>query len=67
MQVSRASQRFLAELLPTGVSAFEVIPGGQSGDVSSPHYADLQDRWVARETQPMCGEAPWRVLTLTPA
>lgn len=40
---------------------------GESGHPASPHYADLQSRWAAGETQPMCGEAPWRVLTLVPA
>ncbi|HVW47365.1 MAG TPA: penicillin acylase family protein [Solirubrobacterales bacterium] len=40
---------------------------GESGHPASRHYADLQPRWLAGETQPMCGEGPWRVLTLTPA
>ena len=40
---------------------------GESGHPASPHYADLQARWAAGETQPMCGEGPWRVLQLTPA
>ncbi len=40
---------------------------GESGHPASPHYADLQSRWAAGETQPMCGAGPWRVLQLTPA
>jgi penicillin amidase len=40
---------------------------GESGHPASPHYADLQARWAAGETQAMCGEGPWRVLQLTPA
>ncbi|MBS1891651.1 MAG: penicillin acylase family protein, partial [Actinobacteria bacterium] len=40
---------------------------GESGHPASPHYADLQKRWSAGETQPMCGEGPWRVLQLAPA
>jgi penicillin amidase len=40
---------------------------GNSGHPASPHYDDLQPRWLAGETQPMCGEGPWRVLTLAPA
>jgi penicillin amidase len=40
---------------------------GQSGHPASRHYADLQSRWLVGETQPMCGEGPWRVLTLAPA
>jgi penicillin G amidase len=39
---------------------------GESGHPASPHYADLQEKWLAGETQPMCGEGPWRVLALTP-
>ena len=40
---------------------------GNSGHPASRHYDDLQPRWLAGETQPMCGEGPWRVLTLAPA
>jgi penicillin G amidase len=40
---------------------------GESGHPASRHYADLQERWLAGETQPMSGEGPWRVLTMTPA
>ncbi|HEX3736895.1 MAG TPA: penicillin acylase family protein [Solirubrobacterales bacterium] len=40
---------------------------GESGHPASRHYADLQPRWLAGETQPMCGEGLWRVLTLTSA
>jgi penicillin amidase len=40
---------------------------GQSGHVGSPHYDDLQPRWLAGETQRMAGEGPWRRLELTPA
>jgi penicillin amidase len=39
---------------------------GQSGNPSSPHYDDLQDRWRQGLTQPMAGEGPWQVLTLEP-
>jgi penicillin G amidase len=37
---------------------------GESGHPASPHYADLQERWAAGETQAMSGEGPWRVLHL---
>jgi penicillin amidase len=40
---------------------------GNSGHPASPHYDDLQPRWLAGQTQPMCGEGPWRVLELAPA
>jgi penicillin G amidase len=39
---------------------------GQSGHPGSPHYDDLQGRWLAGETQLMEGEGPWRELTLEP-
>jgi penicillin amidase len=39
---------------------------GQSGQAGSPHYDDLQPRWVAGETQAMTGEGPWRLLVLEP-
>jgi penicillin amidase len=39
---------------------------GQSGQPGSPHYDDLQPRWVAGGTQAMTGEGPWRLLVLEP-
>lgn len=39
---------------------------GNSGHVASEHYDDLQPRWRDGFTQPLAGEGPWRVLTLTP-
>jgi penicillin amidase len=40
---------------------------GQSGHPGSPHYDDLQDRWLRGEMQPMAGEGPWEELRLEPA
>jgi penicillin G amidase len=40
---------------------------GQSGNPASPHYDDLQERWMRGETQPMAGEGPWQRLELVPA
>lgn len=40
---------------------------GQSGHATSPHYDDLQPRWLAGEMQPMEGEPPWEALRLAPA
>ncbi len=37
---------------------------GQSGHAWSPHYDDLQPRWMAGQMQPMAGEGPWETLTL---
>jgi penicillin amidase len=39
---------------------------GQSGHPASPHYDDLQERWLRGETQPMAGEGPWETLRLEP-
>jgi penicillin G amidase len=39
---------------------------GQSGHPGSPHYDDLQSRWLAGETQAMTGEGPWSLLQLLP-
>ena len=39
---------------------------GQSGQAGSPHYDDLQARWVAGDTQAMTGEGPWQLLVLEP-
>jgi penicillin amidase len=40
---------------------------GESGHVGSPHYDDLQPRWLRGEMQPMKGEGPWQKLELVPA
>jgi penicillin amidase len=39
---------------------------GQSGHPGSPHYDDLQRRWLRGEMQPMAGEGPWETLRLVP-
>jgi penicillin amidase len=39
---------------------------GQSGQLGSPHYDDLQVDWREGRTQPMIGEGPWRTLVLEP-
>jgi penicillin amidase len=39
---------------------------GQSGHPASPHYDDLQERWLRGETQPLAGEGPWDELQLLP-
>ncbi len=39
---------------------------GQSGQPGSPHFDDLQPRWLAGQMQPMAGEGPWDELRLEP-
>ena len=57
--------RVLADPSDPDASRWQAFTG-QSGHVASAHYDDLQDRWVAGETQPMAGEGPWTVLELLP-
>ncbi len=40
------SRRFIAELAPAGIRAYQTIPGGQSGTVGSPGYANMLGRWL---------------------
>lgn len=42
---SGPSQRFVIELDPAGVRAFNAIPGGQSADNTSPHHRDGAELW----------------------
>ena len=42
------------------------MPGGQSGNPRSPHYADLHDGWVRGESVPLLPGPPQDVLTPTP-
>jgi penicillin amidase len=40
------SWRMIVSLEKTGVKAWGVYPGGQSGNPGSPHYADMIDTWT---------------------
>jgi penicillin amidase len=42
-----AARRFLVEMTPDGPHAFDALPGGESGDLSSPHFRDQADAWNA--------------------
>ncbi len=47
------ARRFVGVLDPAGVQGHEVIPGGQSGVVVSPHYASQLGRWLTNDYHPM--------------
>ena len=50
---SGASRRLVAVLDPDGVHAEQIIPGGQSGVLTSPHYADQLGRWLTNDYHPV--------------
>jgi penicillin G amidase len=60
------SWRMVADPVDPGRSMWQAFTG-QSGHPASPHYDDLQPRWLAGELQPMAGEGPWQTLALDPA
>ncbi len=45
--------RMVFELGPDGVTGQNVAPGGQSGVLGSPHYADQAALWLANEALPV--------------
>ena len=44
-----AAMRFVSEAGPGYVRAVSALPGGVSGVLGSPHYADLLPRWLSNE------------------
>jgi penicillin amidase len=57
--------RMVADPLDPDRSRWQAFTG-QSGHPASPHYDDLQTRWLRGRMQPMAGEGPWRTLRLEP-
>ena len=47
------SRRFVAELSPGGIKALQAIPGGQSGLLDSPAYANLLGSWLTNAYHPL--------------
>jgi penicillin amidase len=47
------ARRFVGELNPAGINAFEIIPGGQSGVLGSSFYANMLGRWLTDHYHPM--------------
>ncbi len=50
---SGPARRFVGELDPAGIRGFEVIPGGQSGIVGTPHQASQLGRWLTDQYHPL--------------
>ncbi|MGV6851841.1 MAG: penicillin acylase family protein [bacterium] len=47
------ARRFVGELAPEGIVGYEVIPGGQSGNILSPAYANELGMWLTNSYHPM--------------
>ncbi len=46
-------RRFVAVMDPSGIDAYQILPGGQSGVVTSPHYASQLGRWLTNGYHPV--------------
>ncbi|MCP4654473.1 MAG: penicillin acylase family protein [bacterium] len=46
-------RRFVGVLDPAGIEADQILPGGQSGVVVSPHYASQLGRWLTNNYHPV--------------
>lgn len=64
--------RMVFSLGPDGVSGVNVIPGGQSGLIDSPHFSDQAELWLGNQTldvpttpEDVAAVAEWRA-TFTP-
>lgn len=53
---SGPARRFVGVLDPAGIDARQVIPGGQSGVLGSPHYADQLPLWLTDRYHPVAIE-----------
>lgn len=53
MSGSGSARRFVCEMTPQGPKAFQIIPGGQSGDARSPFYSNMLGRWLTNQYHPM--------------
>jgi hypothetical protein len=45
-----ARRRWVSESTPHGIRAQSSLPGGVSGDASSPYYTNLQAGWLTNDT-----------------
>jgi penicillin amidase len=45
--------RMVISLTPQGVTGRNILPGGQSGLIESPHFADQAELWLGNRTVPM--------------
>ncbi|WP_440223064.1 penicillin acylase family protein [Dokdonella sp. MW10] len=49
---SGPARRFIGEMTPV-ISAQQILPGGQSGVLGSPHYASQLGRWLTNQYKPL--------------
>ncbi|MEM1182674.1 MAG: penicillin acylase family protein [Acidobacteriota bacterium] len=47
------ARRFVGVLDPAGIQGFQIIPGGQSGVLTSPDYASQLRRWLVNDYHPL--------------
>ncbi len=47
------ARRFVGVLDPNGIQADQIIPGGESGVLGSPHYASQLGRWLTNDYHPL--------------
>jgi penicillin amidase len=50
---SGPARRFVAELNPAGIQAYQVIPGGESGRLDSPGYGSELGLWLTNQYHPL--------------
>jgi penicillin amidase len=50
---SGPARRFVGVLDPAGIDAEEILPGGQSGVLGSPAYANQLGRWLTNQYHPL--------------
>ncbi len=50
---SGPARRFIGELDAAGIQALQILPGGQSGILGSPHYASQLGRWLTNQHHPL--------------
>jgi acyl-homoserine lactone acylase PvdQ len=53
VQTAGPSTRFVCEASPNGPTCTIQLPGGQSGDITSPNYEDLLFPYLANEPMPL--------------
>jgi penicillin amidase len=46
---SGSSRRIVSDMAASGVNAYQIIPGGQSGVLGSPFYANQLGRWLTHQ------------------
>ncbi len=50
---SGPARRFVGEMIPNAIAAYEIVPGGESGVVGSPDRANQLGRWLTDAYHPL--------------